>query len=153
MCFYLVWDQRCQMCFHNTLPQDSGSRDTKEGKGGKNGKNAKGKSKGIGHDFQKNICDLWWMKCSLRVTCCLGRCCNLPWCFLIFLVQEKIKMLKETRLAVASVTRIYVDFRSASVVDWRYLRWWQHEIGGWSILHGDCDWRYSTQGEQNTTPI
>ena len=40
------------MRFHNTLPQDSGSRDTKEGKGGKK-KNAKGKSKGIGHDFQK----------------------------------------------------------------------------------------------------
>ena len=39
------------MCFHKTLPQDSGSRDTKESKGGKNGKNAKGKSKGIGSDF------------------------------------------------------------------------------------------------------
>ena len=63
-------------------------------------------------------------------------------------MQEKIKMLKETRLVVASVTRICaVDFRSASVVDWRPSRWWQHEIGGGSILHGDCDWRYSTQGE------
>ena len=62
-------------------------------------------------------------------------------------MQEKIKMLKETRLVVASVTGICVDFRSASVVDWRPSRWWQHEIGGGSILHGDCDWRYSTQGE------
>ena len=50
-----------------------------------------------------------------------GRCCTLPSCLLLFFssVQEKIKMLKETRLVVASVTRICaVDFRSASVVDW-----------------------------------
>ena len=47
--------------YSTTLPQDSGSRDTKEGKGGKK-KNAKG----IGHDFQKKNCDLWWMKCYLK---------------------------------------------------------------------------------------
>ena len=42
------------MCFHNTLPQDSGSRDTNKGKGGKK-KNAKGKSKASDTIFRKKL--------------------------------------------------------------------------------------------------